>query len=298
MFMDQIFRNSDFGRGVWSEINEDLEQHVARHNKDYKVANIDLFNENFDKVITDNIVYDRESIWLGPEYWGKMYYYRPRYTNCLPDKTYNCFINRADPFRQSWLYLLVRQDLLSDGYVSFNAHDRFSDRTPLETYDYFYTQGLDNFSAEHYAIRDKIPYSNLLGSLDQTVVNSKISLVIETYFAESRGISFSEKTFRALQLPRPFVIFGHPNCINVLRDIGLDTYDDLVDHSSYDSCTNSVERQTNILKIINDFKLVEYNNNLITKLEQRASANRQRLKELKEQWPDKLSKVKELIATK
>ena len=73
-----------------------------------------------------------------------------------------------------------------------------------------------------------------------------MSLVIETYFNDNRVIALSEKTFRALQMPRPFLLFASKGTIQYLESIGFKIISDLVDHS-YDQEENWVVRQTMIL---------------------------------------------------
>lgn len=291
---DQIWAKSELRNGYEYQVDRELSELFPK----YETHLIDLVADTAsDYVITDSILHHQEYVSVIPEFWGQLYHYQSEYKNCLPDKTFNCFINRTDSFRQSWFYQLVRRGLIDDGYISFNAHDRYSDRSPVETYDYYFTQGLGIFKEEHQAMRSQIPYNNLLSDIDQTIVNSKISLVIETYFAEDYGIAFSEKTFRVLQLPRPFILFGHTGAISVLRDTGFDLYEDIVDHS-YDTLINNIQKQDFLLDTLTKFKELEYTADTLIEFEKRADHNRQVLLDLKNKWPTRYKQIKETLANK
>lgn len=261
------------------------------------VDSIDSTYLNHPRIVTDNILNIKKPyIQLWPEYWGS-FSYNPQYTNSMPTRLFNCFINRTCPMRQSWFYQLVRQGLIDKGAVSFLLDYRKS-LAPIgldienkhALYEWVFNQGCEIFASEHNAMRDKIPYQNFTGDLDQTIVNSKISLVIETYFDNNSIISFSEKIFRALQLPRPFVLFGSIGSVDILKRCGFDVYNDLVDHD-YDLEDNHIIRQMKILECIKNFDNFSYTQKILDDFESRAEYNRMLLKKFKDTWPDKLKKV-------
>lgn len=49
--------------------------------------------------------------------------------------------------------------------------------------------------------------------------------------------NFSEKTFRAIMQGHPIILIGAANSIGMLRELGFDMYDDIIDHN-YDTISN------------------------------------------------------------
>lgn len=306
-YLDQIW-NSVEGHKHEDQVLSAIRK--FKNSEQFHICLVDLVtpNSNTKKVITDNIVdnINFSCFSLAPEFWG-VYSYSASYQNTIPTKLFNCFINRTDPFRQSWFYQLVRQELINKGNVSFNLEYRDYDykhsidnsssvEAKQELYDWIFAKGLDIFISEHTLMRDKVPFRNFTGDLDQAIVDSKIGIVIETYFDndERQAIALSEKTFRQLQLPRPFVLFGNPRAVSVLRDAGFDVYDDYVDHS-YDSFDNVIQKQIELLKIVAEFENIQYNAEMLLDFEQRAKHNSRLLEEFKQRLPTKLEELKEYM---
>lgn len=244
------------------------------------------FDQVRGKLVTDNIVYI-EHIALYPEFWGT-FSYDPVYINRVPTKTFNCFINRVCQFRQSWFYQLVRKKLIDRGSVSFKLDYRGEPRGRA-LYEMNF-KGNEIFEYEHNLMRDQVPFCNFSGDLDQVVVDSCVSLVIETYFDRTDTIAFSEKIFRALQLPRPFLLFASPGAVSVLRNFGFDVWDNWVDHS-YDSDSSAVNRQMHILNQIEIWTYKHLVHDQLEEFEQRAKANRRLMQQFRQNWPDRLQQV-------
>jgi hypothetical protein len=80
-------------------------------------------------------------------------------------------------------------------------------------------------------------------------MQTEFSIVLETYFDRNNIITFSEKIFRCLKLPRPWVMFAMKNAVSYLRELGFDVLDDLVDHS-YDTVDFAIDRQSMLLNQI------------------------------------------------
>ena len=174
-----------------------------------------------------------------------------------PERAYNCLINRICPTRQSWFYKLF--DLgLDKGFVSFNIDYRdqpsrtYVDKITL--FDQLHFKYNTLFQQQYEATRSIVPFCNFKQTSDiQNIISrSLISLVIETYFDDNRIIALSEKTFRALQLPRPFLLFAPAGTIQYLKSIGFKIINDLVNHD-YDTQIEWHVRQTMIISQIEKF---------------------------------------------
>ena len=249
-------------------------------------------------VITDNYL-QRDHIALWPELYS-MYLTELDYQLREPDRLYNCFVNRTDPFRQSWLYQLQRRGWIDLGYVSYNLYmntrklKNFPWRTQQELYQGMFEQGNQDFAAEHAALADRVPIYNLPGTLEQAIIDSKVTIVLETYIDRPDSISLSEKIFRSLQLPRPWLMFASHGAVAHLRRCGFDVLDDVVDHS-YDLEPNNAQRQSLILDQVAKWQHIDYNNSLTQRLLAAQKHNKTRLRELTLALPHKLNSTVEQI---
>lgn len=195
-----------------------------------------------------------------------------------PVKDFNCFMNRLCPTRQSWFYQLIRRQLLDRGYVSLNldiSRGCMVDSTdPAEVFEQYFKIYLKTFEPEHQLAKSIVPYRsfNAEESLQDLIMKSKFSIVIETYFERNEIITLSEKIFRCLKLPRPWVMHAMKHAVKHLRDLGFDVLDDIVDHS-YDDIDFGIHRQVAILDQLENLCKLEYNEKLIQRLETAAVHN-------------------------
>lgn len=250
---------------------------------------------------TDNIHTVNES------YYGIMYY--PYNTTCtdITLRDFNFFSHRYTGFRQSWFYHLIRRNWLDRGFVSFNCvyQDNtpmpasWRDASPIEIFEEGF-QKYNNpvFINEHKVIKDQIPFKNFndTGDLYDLIINSKFSIVAETWYHDNRVITFSEKTLRCLQLPRPWLLCTVQNGVHQLRNWGFDVLDDIVDHH-YDTLESAIERQMAMLDQAE--KLMHLN---IKKISERCAAaathNQQILKTWNNQWFINMKKDLEIAQQK
>ena len=239
--------------------------------------------------VTDNVV-SNVFYNVGPEFYG-VYRYNPVYQDRLPTKLFNCFMNRVCPTRQSWLYQFQRRNIIDQGIITFNLFYLDNDLRHLsgtkEIFECMFKRGNAIFAEEHAILKDRVPYSNVVDTLEQSIIDSKISIVIETYFDENRAVAYSEKIFRQLQMPRPFVLFCAQHAVSHLRKLGFNVYDDLVDHS-YDTEPFEITRQVKMLDVVDHFKNIVYTQSMLADFKQRAEHNQAVLDHLKRAWPKKL----------
>lgn len=245
-------------------------------------------------VITNNIIQcsaeDKKHIYtVNPTFYGVYHAEYPDYSVNI-NKDFNCLINRFDIFRQSWVYQLIRRKLFEHGYISFNCEMNLN-RIPSNDYknlsasaafDLAFEQYNKIFDEEHKIIRNQIPYKNFEdnGDVAPVILSSKFSIVLETFFHDNRVITYSEKIFRCLQLPRPWVLFSTQFAIDNLRKLGFDVLDDIVDHR-YDNIENLIERQVAILdqcEILKDLDI----NSVLQRCQQATLHNKHLLQSMKQ----------------
>ena len=147
--------------------------------------------------------------------------------------------------------------------------------------------GWHKWDGAHQQLRNKMPM-HLKMDPDTAALASRITLVVETYVSDT-VIAFSEKIFRALQTPRPWVLFCSPGSVEVLRDTGFDVLDDVIDHR-YDAIINDEQRINAILAQIQ--KPVQFNP---SRYAQAVQTNQQLLDQLAVQWPPKLAHLLQSI---
>lgn len=269
-----------------------IEKFVSR-SKDIDLHLIDsCFPENYgshqNKILVTNnylvpgVLNSRYYESLAPWFYA-IYHGDPAIEDIQPTRAFNCLIKRMDAMRQTWLYQLLRHGLLDQGYVSFTMdvtrHHAQNQASPHETaHDIFERQFQDHcktFASEHEYLKHHVPYRSFDPdwSLDQVVLNSRFSLVLETYFLDPRMITLSEKTFRCLKLPRPWIVFSTIGTVQHLRDLGLDVMDDIVDHS-YDSIDFEIDRQSRLLEIAKDMATWSWTPQLLQRCSTAAKHNR------------------------
>lgn len=250
---DKVFRRVLFetflAKNIQTQWADGVDIHVLERSKSKKqllVTNCKFVDcNNFaDHIYTVN-----------PSYYGMMFA-EFQYRDVPPVKNFNCFSNRFDIFRQSWFYHLVRRGWLDQGWVSFNCElsairtpdNSFVGLTSKEIFHKAFQEYNSVFAAEHQKVKDLVPFKNFqdTGNLTDLVLKSKFSIVLETWFHGNHCTTYSEKTMRCLQLPRPWLLFSTQYAVDQLRTWGFDVMDDIVDHS-YDQLANSIDRQMAIL---------------------------------------------------
>jgi hypothetical protein len=219
--------------------------------------------------------------------WYGLYAGAPNIQPHKPIKKFNCFINRMDPIRQSWFYQLIRRNLFDQGLVSFNMDisrhiingQCNPGDNPLTVFEQQFQQHLQIFQPEHNVSKTMVPYRNFDCDLQTAIMQTKFSIVLETYFDRNEVITFSEKIFRCLKLPRPWVMFAMKNAVAYLRDLGFDVLDNIVDHA-YDSIEFEIDRQGAVLDQCQIMCLRELTDSDIHRCEQAAIHNQSLLNKL------------------
>ena len=197
-----------------------------------------------------------------PEFWGQ-WRFDPVYVDRKPIDGYNCFMNRESGERSRLFNELSSRNILKQGLVSYNAYG-------------------------HNTL-----YKG--GTLEQYTIDSKISVVMETYTLDTK-IVFSEKIFRALQLPRPWLLYCSPHSIELLKTHGFDVLEDYVD-IAYDTIKNHWNRMDAILDQLETSITKKYTRRDYERFEQAATHNQQLLAQFAMDWPIRLECVKLYIRT-
>jgi hypothetical protein len=193
--------------------------------------------------------------------YSKMFYYPYWYynskckewsvvnNNFVQSRKFNlgCLNGNPRPHRIANYYQLMKKSYKDQMSISFyNANPRRRDDVTLLDEELNYWNN----------IRDSLPQKpSIFRSIDlPQLLDSYLHLVTETTVIP--GVFITEKTWKAVIAGVPFLMFGNPGTISFLKTLGVDTYDDVIDHAYYDSEADWRIRLTKIHTILDN--LIEH----------------------------------------
>lgn len=205
---------------------------------------MDFYNDlqSTDVIVTDNHLLRPVSaqVLTLPDSWFGIYAHDAMIMDVMPDRAFSLPVNRIDVNRVA---VLLRMDMyghIDNGYVNFNCFEPGQDpeldhcqQNWQSKCERIQEQHGSKYDAEISALSARMPLKNHDLAFDQSIMRGGLHMVIETYSSD-HAISFSEKIFRALCLPRPWVLLASPWAVSRLRQLGFDVMSDIVDHSCYD----------------------------------------------------------------
>ena len=260
-------------------------------------------------VITDNAITcatQYQVCQLPDSYFG-IYSYQPKLSDWTPERRFNFSVNRLDAKRLMLFLELTTRTLyprsrifdLEQDLVNFNCwHWGSTNDSPdafCKSFSKEFTHVPDVLQAvyrtafEH--MMPLMPYRNHEYSVEQSHVRAWLNMVIETYSSDS-CIALSEKTFRALVTPVPFMVYAGRYTTARLTQMGFDLMSDLVKHRT----DFNLEKQTGefgdrMVDFVRDaHESVEAMKQLpFEQVQQRCQAaadhNQQLLAKMKQAWP-------------
>ena len=117
-----------------------------------------------------------------------------------------------------------------------------------------YSAGLSFDEWQHFkTIYDNSPYFD--AAEQQAVVDTNFDIYLESYIhlvseTYTEYSFISEKTYKSFLAGQIPMILGCPGVMAMLKDLGFDIFDDVIDHKFYDSQTNFTQRVTNMLEVV------------------------------------------------
>lgn len=256
-------------------------------------------------VITDNYInFDPQYtiLRLPASYFG-IYNYVPELSEFCPTKRFAFSINRLDLLRELILLELVNQSYnieswLQLDYVNFNCFDTNRTHHSVEDVKTNFLKNWDKIRRVHpiydplvQQLVDHMPIRNHQMTIEQAHVSVYLNLVVESY-SDDNVIALSEKTFRALVTPAPWVLFSCVGTVKWLIDLGFDVLADIVDHEynhvrQTDMFHNIKKIQTYIANGIKIYeKLASMDpQQLKFRCEKAAAHNQQLLASMQQRWP-------------
>jgi hypothetical protein len=308
------YQSADSNNKVWRRGNQTvvvcLVDDFTTCSEDYSLAVPYLFDTNT-VVITDNCVNvptQYRVCQLPASFYG-IYAHTPAVNTWQPNRRFCFAVNRMDHKRMlMFLEMRLRVQFRLDGeidnrfnidvmdYTNFNCWSWNGDNTSVaglrENFDQQY-QELEPPYCEVYKkpyqhVRDAMPYRNHDLSQEQAHVSAWMNIVMETYSSDTT-VALSEKTFRALCLPVPWMLYSGKHTVAYLNSLGFDVMSDVISHR-YDSMIENRtaaygDKMVDFLFEATDTVKQIQANSPRSRAQQAAEHNQQLLKQMRQQWP-------------
>lgn len=212
-----------------------------------------LFDRNT-VVITDNRVNvpTQYQVCQLPESFFGIYQHRPANTAWDPQRRFNFAVNRMDAKRLLlFLEMQMRAASMADpdtlDYANFNCWSWDGDNNSTQGLIENFKRQYQNLEQQYHTVYDetyqsllnKMPYRNHTLDHEQAHVAAWLNIVMETYSSDTT-VALSEKLFRAMCLPVPWMVYSGKHTVAYLNSLGFDVMRDLVEHR-YD---NMIENKT------------------------------------------------------
>ncbi len=233
-----------------------------------------------------------ERSWYGGYYTADSQNYR----DISVVKKYTCLNNRLDVHRQAFFYELFRANLLDDACVSMLCEIRNRPGADLKQVwtqmHKDYNRCFDEYLSQ---VLEILPFRNFDASTDirEILTSTAYNVVFETAVNRPDCISFTEKTMRSLQLPRPFLLMCSSGSVQNLRHLGFDMFDKFVDHSydSLDTSTNAMPRLIAIFSELQRLCKEMLNKNMISEWQKICQHNTEVLRSMNQQFDENFAVV-------
>ena len=243
-------------------------------------------------VITDNwintpTVYTVARV---PDSFYGIYSYQPADQTWQPDRDYSFGVNRLEFKRMRILLNLYHTLGVDRGYVNFNCEvDMRASHSVAQLQQHFLDQ-LVHANPKELKSLDQLakhmPIKNYTIHHDQIYTRSWLNIIVETYSSDN-VVALSEKIFRCLVTPVPWISYSGRYTIARLRALGFDVLDDIVDHR-YDQLIEAHHKISAFMDTacttINALKQHDWTT-LSQRCQTAAAHNRQQLAEMKSAWP-------------
>lgn len=162
-------------------------------------------------------------------------------------------LNRVPRLHRILNYItLSKKDYFKD--CLFSLHQTSKESTYIANKDEHVELGAE-ILAEWDILQPTLPKQqgvDLLSSND-AYTNSYINLVTESNITPTLYVS--EKVWKPISVGQLFIVIGCAGTISYLRDMGVDVFDDIIDHKYYDSETNTNTRIEKIHTLLDSLVL-------------------------------------------
>jgi len=154
------------------------------------------------------------------------------------ERTYKVSCPNKNPRPHRILNYLLLKNKSFFKEIFFTLQDAFDPHTYMP-WDMALSQ---EHIAEWESIKNNFPkfdIGNYNDINDPIWTDSYVNLVTENMVTQA---FVTEKIWKPIVSEQLFLIFGYPGIVSYLRDIGVDTFDDIIDHNSYDKISDPQDR--------------------------------------------------------
>ena len=205
----------------------------------------------FDKntvVITDNRINvpTQYRVHQLPQSFFGIYSHQPQQSVWKPQRRLNFSVNRIDVKRLLLMLEIYHRTRLHPqlstlDHINFNCWSWSGDNVTEAGLKDNFQREWDMLSDDYHTVyqqsfeelKDQMPLVNHTLSHEQSHVSSWINVIVETYSSD-HNIALSEKIFRAMCLPVPWIVYAGKHTVAYLHSMGFDVLGDIIPHS-YDS---------------------------------------------------------------
>lgn len=203
-----------------------------------------LFDKNT-HIITDGYIGcpTQYRIWNLPPSFFHIYSHCEPMQAWQPERLFAFSVNRIDQRRLKLMLELGKKIYVDKGFVNFNCQkdfdgNEFGGRERLAgNFEYFYQQLSNddqNLWRDSFAtLISRMPLKNYDHDHADIWVRSWLNIECETYSSDTSA-AFSEKIFRLLTTPAPWMCYMGRYGVAYLESLGFDCLHDVIDHNHYD----------------------------------------------------------------
>jgi hypothetical protein len=216
-------------------VNASDEDHGRGHQEIYHRRLNDL-DHDFLLLTGDIDAHDpsKNIYWYQDSYHWSRRNFKPRDLNIQSPRAwdFSCVNRAARPHRILFYLKLRNKDLWSSILFKLGNKHPFPRNDDIELTAYEnqqWSQQFENFDIHNFPSTGEKLYS----FYDEPYINAYINIVLETTCNSLAHTT--EKTWKPIAAGQLFLIYGNQDTIKLLRQQGVDTFDDYIDHDLYDS---------------------------------------------------------------
>jgi hypothetical protein len=181
-------------------------------------------------------------------------------------------------------------------YVNFNCWSWDGDNSTPEglranferQFQHLESQFQEVYNETYASVLNKMPFRNHVLSQEQAHVSAWMNIVMETYSSDTT-VALSEKIFRALCLPVPWMVYSGRHTVAYLHSLGFDVMHDIVEHR-YDNMQENRTAAYGDKMVDFLFEGADAVERMQTdrpwmRAEQAARLNQARLARMQQEWP-------------
>lgn len=260
-----------------------------------------LFDSNT-TVITDNYITcpTQYKVFQLPSSFFGIYAHTPEKQTSQDIRRFNFSVNRLDAKRllmfleiQTRAENIINSDKLD--YINFNCWSWDGVNDSPEGFQSNFQRQFEQLESQYHDVYgktfnrflSKMPFINHGLSHEQAHASACLNVVMETYSSDTT-VALSEKIFKALCIPTPWIVYSGKYTVAYLRSLGFDVMPDVIEHK-YD---NMIENKTAAFgdKMVDFiFEGVEAVESMTDDTKKRCVAaaehNQQLLYDMQQKWP-------------